>query len=110
MGIRVELFVSPGCTKCAHVKTMLQSVVDELGQDEFAWRVVDILEESAYAASLGVTSSPAIAMDGRLVFSSAPKAEQLCAELTRWLVYEPQASEPAEHAGVSPERRSCHGS
>lgn len=110
MSIRVELFVSPGCTKCAHVKTMLKSVVDELGQDEFAWRVVDILEESAYAASLGVTSSPAIAMDGRLVFSSAPKAEQLCAELTRRLVYEPQATEPAEHAGVSPERRSCHGS
>ena len=93
MSIRVELFVSPGCTQCAYVKTMSKFVVDELGQDEFTWRAVDILEESTHAASLGVTSSPAIATEGQLVFSSAPKA-----------------NEPAEHAGVSSQRRSCHGS
>jgi glutaredoxin len=110
MSIRVELFISPGCTKCAHVKTMLKSVMDELGQDEFAWREVDLIEESAYAIGLGVSLSPSIVIDGHLVFSSAPKAGQLCAELTRRLVYELQATEPAENADVSPERRSCHGS
>ena len=91
MSSRVELFISPGCTKCAHVKTMLKSVMDELGQNEFAWREVDLIEESAYATGLGVSASPSIVIDGQLVFSSAPKAEQLCAELTRRLVYEPQA-------------------
>jgi len=83
--VKVEVFSSPGCGKCAQAKEVLKAVVKDLGQDKIAWREVDILEEMDYAVDLGVMSSPAIAIDGKLVFSSLPSAGKLRAELSRRL-------------------------
>ena len=83
--IKVEVFSSPGCGKCAQAKAVLKSVAEELGQDKVTWREVNILEEMDYAVDLGVMSSPAIAIDGELMFSSLPSARKLRAELGRRL-------------------------
>lgn len=83
--IKVEVFSSPGCGKCAQAKAVLKSVAEELGQDKVTWREVNILEEMDYAVDLGVMSSPAIAIDGELMFSSMPSAGKLRAELGRRL-------------------------
>lgn len=83
--VKVEVFSSPGCGKCAQAKTVLKAVVEALGTDKVAWRDVNILEEIDYAVELGVMSSPAIAIDGELVFSSLPSADKLRAELSRRL-------------------------
>ena len=83
--IKVEVLSSPGCGKCGQAKTMLKGVAEELGADKVAWREVNILEEMDYAVDLGVMASPAIAIDGELVFASLPSAAKLRAELDRRL-------------------------
>ena len=84
--VKVEVFSSPGCGKCTQAKSMLKAIVEEVGQGEITWRDVNILEEMDYAVELGVMSSPAIAIDGELVFSSLPSSAKLLTELSKRLV------------------------
>ncbi len=81
MVIKVEVFSSPGCGKCGHAKEVLRRLVDEMGSDKIQWREVNILEEMDYAVDLGVLSTPSIAIDNELVFSSLPSAKKLRNEL-----------------------------
>jgi thioredoxin 1 len=81
MSIQVEVFSAPGCSKCSHAKEVLRKLVNELGDNTVAWREVNILEELDYAVDLGVLSTPAIAIDGKLVFSTLPTPNKLRAEL-----------------------------
>ena len=83
--IKVEVFSSPGCGKCLQAKAVLKAIAEELGLDKVTWRDVNILEEMDYAVDLGVISSPAIAIDGELVFSSLPSAAKLRSELDKRL-------------------------
>lgn len=83
--VKVEVFSSPGCAKCSQAKAVLKAISEELGSDKVSWRDVNILEEMDYAVGLGVMSSPAIAIDGELVFSALPSAAKLRAELARRL-------------------------
>ncbi len=81
--VKVEVFSSPGCGKCTQAKTVLQAVAADLGADKVTWREVNILEEIDYAVDLGILSSPAIAIDGVLVFTALPSAKKLRAEISR---------------------------
>ena len=76
MTINVEVFSSPGCGKCGQAKEVLRKIAQEMG-GEIAWREVNILEELDYAVRLGVMSTPAIAMNGKLVFTALPSAAKL---------------------------------
>jgi len=81
--IRVEIFSTQGCDKCAQAREALKAVAE--GLEAVRWREVDILAELDYAVELGVLSPPAIAIDGVLVFPSLPAPERLRVELTRRL-------------------------
>ncbi|VAW83508.1 hypothetical protein MNBD_GAMMA14-1132 [hydrothermal vent metagenome] len=81
MSIKVEVFSSPGCSKCGHAEEVLRKLADELGGDKIEWRGVNILDEIDYAVELGVLSTPAIAIDGELVFSGLPSMRKLRAAL-----------------------------
>ncbi len=81
MTIKVEVFASPGCSKCGHAKEVLRALATELGGDSVQWREVNILEELDHAVNLGVLSTPAIAIDGELVFTGLPSKKRLRAEL-----------------------------
>ncbi len=81
--IKVEVFSSPGCSKCGHAKDVLRRLAVELGGIE--WREVNVLDEIDYAVALGVLSTPAIAIDGELVFSGLPSAGKLRTELDKRL-------------------------
>lgn len=83
--IKLEVFSSPGCGKCAQAKAVLKALTEELGADKVSWRDINILEEMDYAVVLGVMSSPAIAIDGSLVYSSLPSTEKLRLELAKRL-------------------------
>ncbi|KVW91335.1 glutaredoxin family protein [Thiobacillus denitrificans] len=83
--LKVEVFSSPGCGKCAQARTVLKGVAEALGPDRVSWREVNILEEMDYAVDLGVMASPSIAIDGELIFTSLPSAVKLRAELLRRL-------------------------
>jgi len=77
MGITVEVFSSPGCSKCSHARELLKKIALEKGDDCILWREVNILEELDYAVSLGVLSTPAIAIDGQLIFTGLPSVRKL---------------------------------
>ena len=81
MTIKVEVFSSPGCGKCGHAKEVLRKLANELGGELINWREVNILEELDYAVALGVLSTPSIAINDELVFSSLPSAKKLRDEL-----------------------------
>jgi len=88
MAIKLELFAAPGCDRCAKATQSVQGLVDALGADRLEWRAVDVLDEIDYAVSLGILSTPAIAIDGELVFSSLPSLKTLQRELQNRLVSE----------------------
>jgi len=81
MSINIEVFSSPGCGKCGHAKEVLRKLTEELGGDKIQWREVNILDEMDHAVELGVMSTPSIAINGDLIFSSLPSAKKLRAEL-----------------------------
>lgn len=81
MTIKVEVFSSPACTSCARAKDALKRIAAELGGERIEWREVNVLEELDYAVKLDVLSTPAIAVNGRLVFASLPSAKKLRAAL-----------------------------
>lgn len=85
MSIKIEIFSTPGCARCARARDSLKSVVEQFGQDHVTWREVNVLEEMAYAVELGVIVPPSIAIDGKLVFPKLPAADKLREELMRRL-------------------------
>lgn len=85
MSIKVEVFSSPGCGKCGHAKDVLRQIVDELGMDKVDWYEINILEDLDHAVALGVLSTPSIAIDDELVFSTLPSAKKLRTEIVNRL-------------------------
>ena len=79
--LKIEVFSSPGCSKCGHAKDVLKNLADKLGGEKIQWREVNILDEMDYAVELGVLSTPSIAINNELVFASLPSAKKLRAEL-----------------------------
>lgn len=83
--LKVEVFSSPGCSKCGHAKEVLRQLADELGGDKIQWREVNILDEMDHAIELGVMSTPSIAINSELIFAGLPSAKKLRAELEKQL-------------------------
>jgi thioredoxin 1 len=79
--LEVEVFSSPGCTRCSQAKDMLRRLAEEIGGGRIVWREVNVLEEIDRAVKLGVLSTPAIAVNGKLVFTALPSAKKLRAAL-----------------------------
>jgi len=77
MSILVEVFSAPACRQCAHAAEQLQTVLAEWPQAHIEWRMVNIIEELDYSVSVGVLTTPAIAIDGKLVFSALPSQKKL---------------------------------
>lgn len=82
MTVKIEIIAAPGCKRCAGAQAELRAIAAAvLGEGRLAWREVSVLEELDYAVSLGVLSMPAIAVNGELMFSTLPSAEQFRAVL-----------------------------
>jgi hypothetical protein len=81
--VKIEVIAAPGCGKCASAQDELRAVAASvLGESCLAWREISVLEEIDYAVSLGVLTTPAIAVNGELKFSSLPTPDQFRALLT----------------------------
>jgi heavy metal translocating P-type ATPase len=75
--IRIEVFTAPGCSRCAQARTTLRAVAEALGTERVSWREVDVVAETDRAVEVGVFSTPALAIDGELLFPSLPRADRL---------------------------------
>jgi hypothetical protein len=83
--IRIELISASVCNRCGDARKRLQSLMEELDDDRIQYREIDVLEQLDYAVSLGVLSTPAIAINGELVFCSMPSLKRLEDELNKRL-------------------------
>ena len=68
----------PGCTRCEATEKMVQDAAGRLGVDVEVEKVTDM----AQIAMAGVMSTPAIAVDGKLVHAGGLPDE---AKLQEWL-------------------------
>lgn len=73
---KVEVFTAPGCGKCGKARIVLEDLVNKMSED-VEWREVNVLKEMDYAIELGVLATPAIAINGELVFTALPSRKQL---------------------------------
>lgn len=80
--MKVELFYTPGCKKCADGKEELRAMAMKLVPD-LLWRELNVLDELDYAVEVGILTLPAIAIDGEVLFSSLPTCRQLRRELIK---------------------------
>lgn len=80
--MKVELFYTPGCEKCADSKDALRATATEVIPD-IVWRELNVLDEIDYAVEVGVLTLPSIAIEGELAFSSLPTCRQLRRELVK---------------------------
>jgi len=74
--MKVEVFYSPGCQECAAAQASLKAAAQEANA-RVEWCELNVLDEFDYAVELGVLTLPAIAIDGKLVFSSLLTPQQL---------------------------------
>lgn len=72
MAVIVELFTSNVCSRCVQAKVILNELVDELGDQRVELRFVDVVENIDHAVEVGVLATPALAVNGKLVFPSLP--------------------------------------
>lgn len=73
--LRVELFFTVGCSHCAKAREELRQAAESAGNID--WREVDIVKHPHRAVDAGVVSTPAIAIDGTLVFKTTPTPAEL---------------------------------
>jgi len=87
--LKIELITGTACPACVTMKARLKTVIDEVDQTQITYQEIDVLEDLDYAVKLGVLSTPAIAIDGRLAFSSPPSLKRLRRELQQRLMARP---------------------
>lgn len=77
--LSVEFFFAAGCSKCAAARDALREAA--LAAAPVQWTEIDIARNPDRAVDAGVVSTPAVAIDGELVFKTMPSARDLQAAL-----------------------------
>ncbi len=77
MNVKVEVFSAPGCNSCGQARQVLKSLAEEMGSGHFEWREVNVLDELDYAVEMGVFATPAIAINGELIFTGQTSEDKL---------------------------------
>lgn len=80
--MKVELFHSPGCSRCAAARADLEAAA-KAAIPNVEWCEVNVLNHIDRAVECGVLSLPAVVVDGELAFASLPTPGQLRAALIR---------------------------
>ncbi len=88
MKARIEIFSSPGCSQCKRAARQILEMLREISESDVEIREVNVLEDLEYALEVGVYTTPAIAVNGRLVYSGLPKRKELQSRLREALKQE----------------------
>ncbi len=83
--VSIQVFSSPGCSKCKQARKMLQNIVEGFEENHFNWKEVNVLNELDYSAKMGIVSTPAIVIDDKLVFNKLPTPDELKTYLIKLL-------------------------
>ena len=77
--ISVEFFFSAGCIHCSTARAALREAAQSIANVE--WHEIDIAREPVRAVDAGVVTTPAVAIDGALVFKTSPAPDELVAAI-----------------------------
>ncbi|HEY5568895.1 MAG TPA: thioredoxin family protein [Gammaproteobacteria bacterium] len=83
--VKVEVFTAGDCASCAYAKAQLSRAIAALGPERFDLRIMDVVEEIDHAVASGVLATPAIAINGALIFSGLPTQGKLRRALEKCL-------------------------
>ncbi len=85
VNVNIEIFCAPNCNRCGRAAILVQEVINDIGDNSIHWRQVDVVEEIDYAVSLGIRATPAIIINGILVFTASPAKQVLRKEIEKQL-------------------------
>jgi predicted thioredoxin/glutaredoxin len=78
--MKIEVLHAPGCVRCARELAGLRAAA--LALDPTVQRhEINIVDAIDYAVALGVLKTPAVAIDGELVFAKLPLPDTLSAAM-----------------------------
>jgi glutaredoxin len=70
----IELVTSPGCTKCAAVRSTIHHVLQDISAE---YTEIDLTEHPEYARDYHLLSAPAVIINGQLEFHGRVSATAL---------------------------------
>jgi protein-disulfide isomerase len=73
--VSVEFFFAGGCSNCVKAREALRETAQSTAEVE--WTEIDIAKNPGRAVDLGVLTTPAVAINGKLQFKSVPTAADL---------------------------------
>jgi len=73
MEMQLELFTADVCAHCVQAKSILTGLVEELDNDQIELNFIDAVEDIDHAVEMGVLVTPALAVNGKLVFAPLPE-------------------------------------
>lgn len=75
----IEVLTSPTCAYCNTVKMRVNRVVEELKvkRIDVAVKEVDVLKQPEIRLKYEITSTPALAVNGKLVFIGVPREDEI---------------------------------
>lgn len=75
MKVQLELFTANFFSRCVQAKGVISGLVEELDDDGIILKFVDVVENLDHAVEMGVLVTPALAVNGKLMFSPLPGRE-----------------------------------
>lgn len=73
----VEVLTASGCGRCQKARSLAKEAIAELGDCRVHYREINVVDEIDYAVQLSVMSTPAIALNGELVFPGPTSKSKL---------------------------------
>jgi len=85
MKLLLELFTANICSRCAAAKSVMSGVAEELGSDQCELSFIDVVKNLDYSVERGVLRTPALVVNGKLMFSPLPGRELILQAIEREL-------------------------
>jgi len=73
--ISIEIVNAPGCSKCARAKEVIRNHIENMKGIDI--KEINIAENPDIAVKYGIMSTPALIINGKLAFTSAPSEGEL---------------------------------
>ena len=85
--VKIDLYTSNACSRCVDAKQRVRAAVDTLSStgEQFELHFIDVVEHIDRAVALGILATPAIVIEGELIFSTLPTDKKLQTELAKYL-------------------------
>jgi len=83
--VNIELISTFSCRRCQKAQEKVQEMIKELNNESVFYHEVNVINHIDYAVQLGVLRTPAIAINGKLVFTSLPSMAQFKKILARYI-------------------------